>query len=480
MHNLQLSPPEAAKALLRRRAARTNLLPFIEYTKPDYARAPHHERICAALEAVERGECDRLAIFCPPRHGKSEIASRRFPAWYIGRNPDKQLICASYSAELATDFGREVRNIVAGAEFGALFDVTLSQDSQAADRWHTSEGGVYVAAGIGGSLTGRGAHIALIDDPVKDQQDADSEVIRERTWGWYVSVLRTRLMPKGAIVLIQTRWNEDDLAGRILNSKEAGRWHVINLPAISDAGEALWPEAYPLPELESIRALDQRKFSALYQQKPSPDDGTFFLREWFEFFDPKKVPQCHKYTTGDFAVTDGGGDYTELATHGYAADTIYLGLEGWFGQTAADTWIERLIDQFHRHKPMCFFGESGPIRRSIEPFLVRRMRERKTFCRLEWLVRGHDKPTMARPLQAMASARKVKIADTEYGHRLLGQLLQFPAGRLDDAVDMAALLPLAIDLAHPAVIGTPKPPVPRDGYDWNLVADDNSESWKAA
>src|SRR4051812_37128050 len=130
MQSLQLSPPEAASTLLKRRQARARLRPFIEATKHDYVAAPHHDVICEALEAVERGDLDRLAIFCPPRHGKSEIASRRFPAWYLGRNPDKQIICASYGAELATDFGREVRNIVASPEFGALFDVHLSQDSQ--------------------------------------------------------------------------------------------------------------------------------------------------------------------------------------------------------------------------------------------------------------------------------------------------------------------------------------------------------------
>lgn len=460
----------------RRIQAQTNLLPFIEYTKDGYETAPHHRTICDALEAVERGDCDRLAIFCPPRHGKSEIASRRFPAWFMGRNPTKQLICASYGAELATDFGREVRNIVASAEFLALFpEVTLSADSQAADRWHTKQGGIYVATGIGGALTGRGAHVALVDDPVKDQQDADSEIMRQRTWDWYVSVLRTRLMKKGAIVLIQTRWHEDDLAGRVLNSSEGGRFHVLNLPAIVE-GRALWPEAYPLEELEMIRALDKRKFSALYQQRPQPDDGTFFLREWFEFIPANKVPHGHKYTTGDFAVTEGDGDYTELATHVYSGDTLYLALEGWRGQTAADTWIEVLIDQFARHKSLCFYGESGPIRRSIEPFLTRRMRERGKFCRLEWLVRGHDKPTMARPLQAMASAGKVKIVDSEYGHQLLGQLLQFPAGRLDDGVDMAALIALAIDQAGPGFVKLDEKKPKRDMWD----EPERSASWKVA
>jgi hypothetical protein len=316
--------------------------------------------------------------------------------------------------------------------------------------------------------------VALIDDPVKDQQDADSETIRNRAWDWYVSVLRTRLMPKGSIVLIQTRWHEDDLAGRVLNSKEASRWHVIELAALKD-GTALWPEAYPVAELESIRALDARKFSALYQQRPQPEEGTYFKREWFQFVDPDKV-SGHAYITADFAVSEGRGDFTEIATHKYGDGVLTLACEGWRGQTSADVWIDRLIDQVLRHKPLCFFGESGPIRRSVEPFLTKRMQERRGFCRMEWLTRGHDKPTMARSLQAMAASGKVRIADTEYGHQLMAQMLQFPAGTRDDAVDMAALMGLAIDQSHSAIVGQTKPPPLRDGY--SRVRED--DSWRVA
>lgn len=462
-----------------RLAAQSGLIPFTEYTKPDYRCAPHHKTISEALEAVERGEVDRLAIFCPPRHGKSELASKRFPAWYIGRNPVKQIICASYNAELATDFGREVRNIVASDEFRRVFDsVALAADSQAASRWHTSQGGVYTAAGVGGTLTGRGAHIALIDDPVKDQADADSDVVRKKTWEWYVSVLRTRLMPRAAIVLIQTRWHEDDLAGRILNSKESQRWKVIELPALSD-GVALWPDAYPVAELESIRALDARKFSALYQQRPQPDDGTFFLRSYFSFYDPAKAPQGHKYTSADFAVTEGDGDFTEIATHVYSDGTLYAAVDAYSAQSSADQWIERLCDQFKRHKPLCFFGESGPIRRSVEPFLNRRMRERAAWTRCEWIARSADKPTMARSLQGLAAQGKVKLPDSEYGHRLLAQLLAFPAGMRDDAVDMLVNMACAIDQAVPGMLPAPSSKLPRDR--WNDAFEDNeSNSWKVA
>ncbi len=228
--------------------------------------------------------------------------------------------------------------------------------------------------------------------------------------------------------------------------------------------------------MERIKAnTDPRQWSALYMQNPTPDDGTFFKREWFPIVDPKKVTG-HKYTTGDFAVTEGGGDWTELGTHAYQGDTVTLCVDGWRGQTAANLWIDKLIDQFIGHKPLCFFGESGPIRRAVEPFLARRMTERKGYCRLEWLVRGHDKATMARPLQAMAAAGKIQIADTEYGHHVLTQLLQFPAGKLDDAVDMAALIGMAIAEAHPALKATAAQTMPVDGYSRR----NDTDSWKVA
>lgn len=482
MTNLSPSLEEAALELLKRRQSRDKLLKFTTYTKPDFQIGKHHERIAEALEEVERGECDRLMIFAPPRHTKSELASRRFPAWYMGRHPDKQLIAATYSQDFALDFGREVRGIIQSNEYKALFpEVTLAQDSQAANRWHTRQGGISVYVGVGGPITGRGAHIALIDDPFKNREEADSEVRRETVWKWYTSTLRTRLMPGGAIILILTRWHEDDLAGRLLETQR-DEWKVVNLSAIQyENGEetALWPEWYDLKALHRIKAdIGPRDWSALYMQNPTPDDGTFFKREWFEFFDPKKLGLLHKYTTADFAVTEGAGDFTEIATHGLADQSLYLGLEGWSGQTSADVWIDRLIDQFGRHKPLCFFGESGPIRRSTEPFLLRRMQERRIYSRIEWLSRPHDKATMARPLQAMAAMGRVKIADTDYGHRLLNQMLQFPAGKLDDAVDMAGLMGLAIDQAHPAVMQVPAQAKPffRDYEPIN----DEEDSWKTA
>ena len=174
--------------MLKRRKARQSLIDFTTYTFPQYAPAEHHKLIADKLEAVERGDIQRLMIFMPPRHGKSELATKRFPAWFLGRNPDKQIIQASYNSELARDFGRQVRNIFQERKFSNLFsDVELAQDSKAADRWNTNLGGAYVAAGVGTAVTGRGADILIIDDPLKDREEAESETRRDTVWNWYTS-----------------------------------------------------------------------------------------------------------------------------------------------------------------------------------------------------------------------------------------------------------------------------------------------------
>lgn len=411
-------------------------------------------------------------IFMPPRHGKSELASKRFPAWCLGRDPKRQIIAASYNSDLANDFGRNVRNLVAEPEFSQVFPcVTLAPDSQAANRMNTNKGGTYVAAGVGTAVTGRGAHIALIDDPFKDREEADSERRRELVWDWYRSTLYTRLMPGGAVVLIQTRWHEDDLAGRILD-QEGDQWEVLELPALHPKRGALWPEWYNEEALERIKAtIGPREWSALYQQQPQPDEGTFFKREWFDEWE--ELPECRYYMTSDYAVTDGGGDYTVLTIWGIdSAGDIYRAAQ-WKGQTASDEWIEKQLDLIASWKPLCCFGEGGVIQKAVEPMIKRRMRERKVYCRLEWLPSVADKPTRARSFQAMAATGRVHF---EAGADL-SEFLVFPAGKHDDEVDTASLIGRAIDQAHPAIVGAVKPKKRRDAYD-----DDDSEGsgWKAA
>lgn len=460
--------------------ASRSLLRFTEYTNPIYQRARHHELIAEKLEAVERGDIDRLMIFMPPRHGKSELASKRFPAWCLGRDPKRQIIAASYNSDLANDFGRNVRNIVAEPEFRQVFpDVALAADSQAANRMNTNHGGAYVAAGVGTAVTGRGAHIALIDDPFKDREEADSERRRELVWDWYRSTLYTRLMPGGAIVLIQTRWHEDDLAGRLLEH-EADQWEVLDLPAIDAQGNALWSEWYDLPALRRIQAaIGPREWSALYQQQPQPDEGTFFRREWFKEWKPgadgKPDVALRYYGTSDYAVTDGGGDFTVHRVWGIDTQGDVYRVDGWSGQTTSDVWIERKLDLVEKWKPFAWFGEGGVIQKAIEPMLNRRMRERpKARCRLEWLPSVADKPTRARSFQAMAATGRVYF---EPGADI-AEFLVFPAGKHDDDVDTASLIGRAIDQAHPAIVKPDATKKPRDI--WAPSRNDNGSDWRTA
>jgi predicted phage terminase large subunit-like protein len=398
--------------------------------------------IAEKLEAVARGEIKRLMICMPPRHGKSELASRRFPAWFLGRNPSKQVIAASYNSDLANDFGREVRNIVASPEFQNLFKVDLAEDSKAANRWHTNGGGMYVAAGVGTAITGRGADILLIDDPFKDRKEADSELQRKTVWDWYTSTAYTRLMPGGAVIVINTRWHDDDLSGRLLYEQDGGgdKWEVLSLPAIKD-DKALWPEWYPLERLEQIRSvLPARDWNALYQQNPIPDEGDYFKLDWFGDYDelPEKLTI---YGASDYAVTDGDGDYTEHGVFGVDFNKNIYVLDWWRGQTSSDVWIDKKCDLIVKHKPSCWFGEAGPIRRAIEPFMMSRLTQRNAFCRIEWLPSVSDKATRARSIQGVASMGKVFFPkNAAWKGDVLSQMIRFPAGKHDDSVDVMSLI----------------------------------------
>ncbi len=459
---------------IRAEKARRGLIPFTNYTNPSYQPANHHRLIADKLEAVERGEIDRLMIFMPPRHGKSELASRKFPARYLGLHPSRHVIAASYNSDLAKDFGRDVKHLMLGPEFGDIYPgVRLRDDSQAADRMNTEQGGAYYAVGVGTATTGRGAHLAIIDDPLKDREEADSQNTREKVWDWYRSTLFTRLMPGGAIVLIQTRWHEDDLAGRLLEA-QPGQWDVLELPAIDKAGQALWPEWYPRDVLDRIRdTIGPREWSALYQQQPQPDEGTYFQREWFKTW--RKLPQLRVYGTSDYAVTEGGGDYTVHTVWGVDADDNIYRIAKWSGQTAADEWIERKLDLIAKYKPLAWFGEGGVIRKAIEPMLTRRMRERKIFCRMEWIASVADKPTRARGFQSRAAMGKVFF---EPGADL-SEFLMFPAGKHDDEVDTASLLGQALDQAHPAIVQRKRRNENEDAWDRAFAGTEGEEGgWK--
>lgn len=770
--------------------AHSNLLAYVRLQFPGYKIGNHHRKIADALMAVERGEIKRLVIQAPARHGKSLLTSEYFPAWYLGRNPDKYVITATYGQELADDFGRKVRNQMRSPEHQASFpNCKLAEDSQSASRFGTDQGGSYFALGVGGSATGRGANCIpegtmvktlcgdvaiedlkmntasgiiltysmdterlefkklqatqsrhaselfrfttasgrvveatgnhlifangcwktadsvaegdsvvcvmregndssslrihessaerpqgfllqsemlsgascykerealqevrevycserrlqeceilqdlrtkkswsqsgssgdrkgvsnlqcnvsrkvawskareacgvllkalrgdwsfkadgkreqseveerrnsassaaafskgipsheesysgsgsscvrsvrsngaeargsshrqladeqfsvesgnamlllspemarcdgfkafsdvvaridrvcketrvfdiqvegnnnffaggvlvhnclIIDDPIKGREEADSETYRKRLKDWYASVAYTRLMPGGAIIIMNTRWHEEDLTGWVLAEHTHENWTVIDLPALDDKGNALWPEQYDEEALARIKlTIGQREWQALYMQRPAPDTGDYFKREWFKSYD-RAPKHLRIYGASDYAVTADDGDYTEHGVFGLDPEGELYMLDWWSGQTTSDVWIETQLDLIDKWKPQAWVGESGPIRRSVEPFLTRRMKERRSLCRLDWLPSVNDKPTRCRAFQAIAASGMFYMPMKEdYAQRLLRQMLTFPVGVFDDAVDVCSLIGRFIDQMRDARI----------------------------
>lgn len=438
----------------------SRLIAYAAYQWPGYRDAPHHRLIARHLEAVERGDITRLMITMPPRHGKSMLASEFFPAWYIGRNPDHYVVTATYAQELADDFGRKVKNQIEDAAYQCVFPgVALADDSKSAKRFHidgsfggyehsTGQRGAFYAVGVGGPLTGRGAHLLLIDDPVKNREDAESEVIRKKTKDWYTSTAYTRLMPGGRIVIIQTRWHEDDLAGWLQAEHQHEGWVTLNLPAIDNDGKALWPEQYDVPALEKIRrALPPRDWSALYQQTPSPDTGDYFKRDWIRTTNSLPPRESlNVYGASDYAVTSDGGDYTVHVVIGIDPEgRIYL-LDLWRKQASSDEWIESFCDLVKKWKPIGWAEETGQIKSGVGPFLEKRQRERKAFVYRQTFPTRGDKAVRAQSIRGrMAMEGLYVAADAPFLAEFIRELMSFPVGVHDDQVDALGLVGQLLD-----------------------------------
>lgn len=280
--------------------ARRHLLDYCLFVDPVYKTARHLEFIADKLEAIERGEIKKLMLFVPPRHGKTELASKHFSAWALGKNPNRRIIHASYSAELSTTVSRDVRNKIEDARYQLIFQISTCDDSRDVSNWDIKDrrGGM-MASGVGGAMTGYGANVLIIDDPVKNQQEAESETYQDRIYEWYKGVARTRLEPDGVIVLIMARWHQKDLAGRILENEDD--WEIINLPALAredDAigrkpGKALWPERYDESALLKIRHdIGSRHWAALFDGTPQDPETSIIKRHWIQWY--KSVPIEHE------------------------------------------------------------------------------------------------------------------------------------------------------------------------------------------
>lgn len=423
------------------------------------------------LSDVAAGKIKNLMIFMPPGSAKSTYASVVFPTWYMGQFPGSNIIMTTYGSDLAKKFGRKCRQVVKSKEFSQLYNTELSGDNAAVDDWSLKNTSTYMCGGILSGVTGNRADGLITDDPTKGREEAESEVIRSKIKEAYKDDLTTRLKPKGWKIIIQTRWHEDDLSGSILpedydgksgwiKSRTGEMWYVLCLQAQCERnddplgrkpGEYLWTEWFPVEWWEQTKANQSipnlRGWNSLYQQKPSSMEGDFFKRDWFKRYNLGKEPDITKYAAGDYAVSEGKGDFTEMGVGGFDSDEDLWLVDWWYGQTSPDKWIEEQQVLNDRHDPMLWVSEGGVIRKATEPFIKKAMRGKK-YYRLEWIESSANKAANARAFQYLAASGKVHIPYTPWGERLIDQLCKFPTGTYDDAVDTCGLFGRLLDQTY--------------------------------
>jgi predicted phage terminase large subunit-like protein len=453
------------------RAARSSLLTFARSMKPDYEPAWFHELLARALDRFVAGDWPRLIICLPPQHGKTELVSRLLPAYLLGREPDTRIIAASYSDDLASRNNLDVQRYIDSPTYAAIFPGTRlagatsgsmrKSESQFARARRTTKlfevvgrRGSYRSAGIGTGITGMGADVGIVDDPVKDRKEAESETVRDAIWQWYTSTFLTRLRRPGRVLVTMTRWHEDDLVGKLLRSADdpkADQWRVIRLPAVAEewdrhaddarpVGEALWPVRYSAASLDNLRAtLGGYQFDGMYQQRPSRPGGSVFRRAWFavEPVSPNGVPGSQRCRFWDVAATEGDGDWTVGARVCRLPDgTIWV--EDVIRVQSGPADVEKLIEQTAR-----LDGVAVMIREEQEPGSSGKAVIAARARRLAgWDYKGvpsdENKVLRWRPFAAQAEAGAVKVKQASWTADLLDELERVPGGRHDDQADAVA------------------------------------------
>jgi predicted phage terminase large subunit-like protein len=454
--------------------AKSDFLSFVKCMWPDFVEGSHHRHIAEKFNKLATGEITRLIVNMPPRHTKSEFASFLLPSWMVGRNPKLKIIQATHTGELAVRFGRKSKHLIDSDDYKKIFDTTLQEDSKAAGRWETAQGGEYFAAGVGGAITGRGADLLIIDDP-HSEQDALSPTALESAYEWYTSGPRQRLQPGGKIVLVMTRWSTKDLTAKLIqNQKEpkSDQWHVVEFPALMDHGP-VWPEYWNQEELEKVKAsLPVGKWNAQWMQQPTSEEGAILKREWWNVYDKENIPPLHhviqSYDTAFLKKET--ADYSAITTWGIFypnedSPANLLLLDAIKGRYEFPELRRLALQQYDYWKPESVIVEA---KASGLP-LTYELRQMNIPVINFTPSKGNDKHARVNAVAPLFESGMIWAPDQKFAEEVIEECAAFPNGDYDDLVDSTTQAIMRFRqgglIGHPEdYIDEPKDPKPRTYY----------------
>jgi predicted phage terminase large subunit-like protein len=449
---LLIMAQEYQDALVREKAQKS-FMQFVKAMWPSFINGRHHSVMAKKFEEVANGTCKRLIINMPPRHTKSEFASYLLPAWFLGKFPHKKIIQSSNTAELAVGFGRKVRNLVDGDAYAKVFpNVSLRHDSKAAGRWSTNANGEYFAIGVGGTVTGKGADLLIIDDPHSEQEAAlaaQDPAVYDKVYEWYSSGPRQRLQPGGAIVIVMTRWGKRDLTGQVIKAsaqRGGDQWDVVEFPAILPSGSPLWPEFWSLKELVALKEeLPNPKWQAQYQQDPTSESSAIVKREWWQIWEEDSPPSVsmiiqawdtafEKNTRADYSACTTWGVFDHPDNNGvYQANLILL--NAFRDRLEFPELKKRVLEQYKEWNPDGLMIEK---KASGAP-LIYELRSMGVPVQEFTPTRGNDKITRLNAVADLFASGRIWIPNTNWAEEVVDEVASFPAGEHDDYVDSVSL-----------------------------------------